>query len=352
VRASISISRQTIPDQIASIATEIFGSPFFRNCSAITGLLLGYIVAAGTNYGGSKYVTNANFENAPDITFLWTTSFPLGFYAPAIIPMVIVATITSIETVGDTTATMEASRLPTLGPLYVRRIQGALLNDAVSGLFSALATSLPLTTFAQNNGVITLTNVASRQAGWWCAGFLFLLGCLGKFGAWVVSIPNCVLGGMTTFLFANIISSGIKIIVTQGNMDRRTRFIMACALALGVGVELYPQWASTWLWPITPDKSSALLGVRQAIIIVLTTSFCIGAITAFILNLMMPEESIDPGQTAYEAQTDKLRAVEIMGLTAAADEPSVAPVAAKGAWTGAVAEGAEDLAPTQPVMTV
>ncbi len=33
-----------------------------------------------------------------------------------------------------------------------RRLKGALLNDGLSGLFSALATSLPLTTFAQNNG--------------------------------------------------------------------------------------------------------------------------------------------------------------------------------------------------------
>ncbi len=70
----------------------------------------------------------------------------------------------------------------------------------MSGVFSALATSLPLTTFAQNNGVIALTNVASRQAGWACAFWLLILGILGKFGAFVTSIPNCVLGGMTTFL--------------------------------------------------------------------------------------------------------------------------------------------------------
>jgi xanthine/uracil permease len=96
---------------------------------------------------------------------------------------------------------------------------------------------MPLTTFAQNNGgsklvltrnamcptpeanacshihsgVIALTNVAARQAGWACAFWLLLLGIFGKFGGWVRSIPNCVLGGMTTFLFANVIGSGIKV---------------------------------------------------------------------------------------------------------------------------------------------
>lgn len=31
--------------------------------------------------------------------------------------------------------------------------------------------------------------------------WLFTLGYLGKVGAWVISIPDPVLGGMTTFLF-------------------------------------------------------------------------------------------------------------------------------------------------------
>ncbi len=91
------------------------------------------------------------------------------------------------------------------------RRQGALFNDGISGLFSALATSLPLTTFAQNNGVISLTNVASRMSGYACAAWLIFLGIIGKIGAFIVSIPNCVLGGMTTFLFANVLSSGIKV---------------------------------------------------------------------------------------------------------------------------------------------
>lgn len=61
------------------------------------------------------------------------------------------------------------------------------------------------------SGVIALTSVGSRQAGWACAFWLMLLGIFGKFGGWVRSIPNCVLGGMTTFLFANVIASGIKV---------------------------------------------------------------------------------------------------------------------------------------------
>jgi xanthine/uracil permease len=54
----------------------------------------------------------------------------------------------------------------------------------------------------QNNGVISLTGVASRWAGWGAAFWLFLFGLIGKTGGLVLSIPDCVLGGATTFLFA------------------------------------------------------------------------------------------------------------------------------------------------------
>ena len=129
-------------------------------------------------------------------------------YGPLVLPLIIVFVITSIETVGDVTATEEASYIATSGPRHEKRIRGALLNDGLGGIFSSLATSLPLTTFAQNNGVISLTAVASRQAGWSCAGWLFLLGVFGKVAGVITSIPDCVIGGMTTFLFANVIASG------------------------------------------------------------------------------------------------------------------------------------------------
>lgn len=51
--------------------------------------------------------------------------------------------------VGDVTATAEVSRLAVEGADFVRRIRGGMLNDAVSCLFSALAGSMPMTTFAQ-----------------------------------------------------------------------------------------------------------------------------------------------------------------------------------------------------------
>lgn len=52
-----------------------------------------------------------------------------------------------------------------------------------------------LSSCLQNNGVIALTNVSSRQAGYAAAVWLMIWGIIGKFGGLVLTIPQCVLGG-------------------------------------------------------------------------------------------------------------------------------------------------------------
>lgn len=276
------------------ILIELFGSPFMRNASLVLALLLGLLISAFVKVDGKRFV-NANLINsAPAVTFLWVKRFPLSIFAPAILPLIIVFSITSVETVGDVSATAELSLLATDGPDHVRRIRAGILHDGISGLFSALAGSLPLTTFAQNNGVIALTGVASRWAGWAAAAWLLLFGVIGKVGALVLSIPHCVLGGATSFLFASVITSGIKIIISGDGLNRRNRFITACALTFGLGVTLVPKWAENNLWPSPgPEGSPEVAAVRMAVLLVLETGFCVGAIVAFLLNMLMPQE-LDP----------------------------------------------------------
>lgn len=52
---------------------------------------------------------------------------------------------------------------------------------------------------------------------------------------------------------------------------------MAFSLALGIGVTLVPEWATNALWPCD-GCSSGVQGLRDAVIMILSTGFCIGAI--------------------------------------------------------------------------
>lgn len=83
------------------IVIEIFGSVFMKNCNVIIALLFGYMIAGLSDADGLDYTNNANIENAKWVDFLWTETFPIGFYGPAVFPLLIAYTVTTVETVGD-----------------------------------------------------------------------------------------------------------------------------------------------------------------------------------------------------------------------------------------------------------
>lgn len=150
---------------------------------------------------------------------------------------------------------------------------------------------MPLTTsiFAQNNGVIALTRCANRKAGYICACFMILYGVLGKISGVFLSIPNPVLGGVTTFLFASVVAAGIKVI-SYIKFTRKDRFILAAAGALGFGNMLVPNWA-TYLFADVNQPGAALQGFFNSIVIVISTPYLITGLVASILNLVIPDDA-------------------------------------------------------------
>ena len=161
-----------------------------------------------------------------------------------------------------------------------------------------------MSVFAQNNGVIALTRCANRKAGYAACFWLLFMGIFAKFAAALVAIPASVLGGLTTFLFANVATSGIRIISTVP-FTRRNRFILTSALSLGFGAILVPSWFS-YVFTYAGDNH-ALLGFFNAIELVMETGFAITAFLAVILNLVLPEEIEDeetPELTANEVDVE------------------------------------------------
>lgn len=291
------------------VVIELFGSTFMKNCNVILALLFGYMVAGVTNYGGLPYVDTQKISHAPAIDFLWTMWFGIGIYGPAIVPMLIAYIVTTVETIGDVTATHEVSGLPTDTKEYRQRIQGSLMSDAICSMLASLFTSMPNTTFSQNNGVIAMTKCASRRAGLATGFWLILMGVLAKFAGIITSIPDCVLGGMTIFLFANVFVSGITLFGNLNVKSRRIRFISALSLAVGVGVTVWPfafqdMRGSSYtaaFWECN-DCSETMKGFRNGVSIFLSTGYCIGSVIAILLNLILPE---DPEEYVKEGDTER-----------------------------------------------
>ncbi|KAF2501563.1 purine permease [Lophium mytilinum] len=267
---------------VTILIMERFGSPIMKSASVIMGLLVGCIIA-----GACGYFDRSGIDSAPAVSFIWVHTFPLTVYGPLVLPMITIYIICACEAIGDITATCDVSQLEVEGDIFDSRIQGGILADGLNGLLAALCTITPMSTFAQNNGVIALTRCANRKAGYCCCLFLLIMGIFSKFAASLVAIPASVLGGMTTFLFCAVAVSGMAI-VARVPFSRRNRFILTAALSVGYGATLVPTWFSNVFTYHGDNKS--LQGFYDAIVLVMETGFAVTALLAILLNLSIGEE--------------------------------------------------------------
>ena len=162
----------------------------------------------------------------------------------------------------------------------MQRVRGGVLADGLNSILAAVFNSLPNTTFAQNNGVIQLTGVASRVVGYATAVILMALGLMPKLGALVAVMPPAVLGGATVVLFGLVTMAGVRI-VAHGGFSGRTMLILAVACGLGLGVQTVPE---------------ALAQLPEAWHLILGSPLIVGTMTALILNLVFPPEAEEDGR--------------------------------------------------------
>ena len=136
---------------ITIIICERFGAPIMKSTAVVIGLLVGCIIA-----GATGYFDKSSIDAAPAVSFIWVTTFPLSVYGPIVLPLLAVYMVCAMEAIGDITATCDVSRLEVDGELFDSRIQGGVLADGVNSVIAALCTITPMSTFAQNNGVVSL----------------------------------------------------------------------------------------------------------------------------------------------------------------------------------------------------
>lgn len=146
-----------------------------------------------------------------------------------------------------------------------------MLADGLVSVIASAVGSLPLTTFAQNNGVIQMTGVASRYVGRTIAVMLVILGLFPMIGGFFTTIPSAVLGGAMTLMFSMIAIAGIRIIITNG-LKRRETLIVATSLGLGLGVSYDPE-----IFKILP----------ASIYVLVENPICAGGLTAILLNIIL-----------------------------------------------------------------
>jgi uracil-xanthine permease len=249
------------------LLAQSVGGPRVRLSSILWGVLSGYIVCALFGWLHSPSVEGGSWITVPrllphGIAFQWRFALPFAFIYLASL----------LEALGDMTATSQLSGLETEGPAYAARIRGGVLSDGITCLVSGLIGSFPSTTYAQNNGVIQITGVASRHLGKWMAAILVGLGLFPAVARWVTAMPPPVLGGMATLLFGLVSVSGLRLILKNG-LGHREGLIVALSLGVGLGAASQPAWVHS-----LPEVFQTFL----------ESSVSAGGLTALLLNVILP----------------------------------------------------------------
>ncbi|MER0070864.1 solute carrier family 23 protein [Corynebacterium sp. KPL2850] len=245
------------------ILVQRFSSGFVGTLAVLIGLVLGTGVALAL--GDASF---SEVSSSPALGI--TTPFYFGmpqFDLVAIFSLIIVMIITMAETTGDVFATGEIVKKRIRRDDVVRAIRA----DGVSTLVGGVMNSFPYTCFAQNVGLVRLTNVKSRWVAVAAAGFMIVLGLLPKAGAVVAAIPSPVLGGASLALFANVAWVGLQTIAKSDLSDGRNSVIVTSALGLAMLVTFKPEVASAF-----PEWAQTFV----------SSGMSIGAITAIVLNLL------------------------------------------------------------------
>lgn len=239
---------------------------YLRMSSIFIGLGTGYLIA-----WWAGMIDFASVQHYGGINLPVPFKYGLAFDFSSFIAIALIFVITAIEAYGDITANSLISGEPVKGERFIKRASGGILADGMNSMLAGIFNSFPNSVFAQNNGIIQLTGVASRYVGYYIAGMLMVLGLFPAIGLVFSLIPEPVLGGATLLMFGTVAAAGIQIIASQ-RIGRKEVLVIALSLSFGLSVELVPE---------VLDKMS--ITVRN----IFSSGITTGGLTAILSNLLI-----------------------------------------------------------------
>lgn len=259
------------------IALVQWGKGIISAAAVVIGILVGYVLCLMLGL-----IDFAQVRSAPIFALPQPMHFGLKFPVSGMVAMSLAFLVTIVETTGTFMALGAATQTRMPGSKLARGV----LCDGIGSAFAALMSSPPVSTFAQNVGVVSLTGVASRHVVTLTGVMLLLAGLFPVLGALVVTIPQPVLGGAGLMMFAMIVSAGIQMLSKVEHTKRNT-LIIAVSIGCGLAVTMRPE-----LLAKLPAFVKEVFG----------SGITVGAIAAVLLNLVLPGRQFDAVDEEGEEQ--------------------------------------------------
>lgn len=217
---------------VCCIGFNIFAKSYWKQLSVLFGLIVGYIVAVCMGMVDFSGLSTAQIVSLPQILPIKPT-FNIG----AIISVLVIFLVSATETIGDTSA-LASSGLNR--EVSKKELTGSIAADGFVSALSGLFGCLPITSFSQNVGLVSMTKVVNRFTIFTGCVIMVLAGLFPMFGTLLATLPEAVLGGCTLMMFGNIVISGLQMIAKCG-FSQRNIIIAALSLSIGLGFTQVPE---------------------------------------------------------------------------------------------------------------
>ncbi|MCE2565556.1 purine permease [Komagataeibacter sp. FNDCF1] len=211
---------------LMTVAVQAWGRGFMASISVLVGLVAGSLLAALCGLGHYAMVAQAPW-------FAVGTPFAFGppeFHIMPVAIMLLSMVIIVAETTGNCLAVGRMVGVPVTDATIARALRADGLSTMLGGVFN----SFPYNAFAQNTGLIAITDIRSRFVVAAAGGIMIGLGLFPKLGALIAALPPPVLGGCGLVMFGMTTVGGIRELLHVRFEGTRNGLIAAVSLGLGV----------------------------------------------------------------------------------------------------------------------
>lgn len=217
---------------IVVLISNKFLKGFLQAVSVLNGIILGTIVAAFMGRVDLSVVANAKWVSLVHPFNFGLPKFDLG----SIVMMTFVMLTVMIESTGTFLGIGKVCGKDITEKDIVRGLRAEGIATLLGGIFN----SFPYTTFNQNLGLLALSKVKSRFVVVASGIILVALGLIPKFAALATIIPQPVIGGATTIMFAMVAVAGIQMLSSVDFNNSSNMMVVACSIGIGLGITAVP----------------------------------------------------------------------------------------------------------------
>lgn len=213
---------------LGTIVAAVWFRGLFKMLPILSGVIIGYVVAAIAGLVEFAPIGDASWLGWPDLTLGAWEWGAIAIIAP-------VALVTMIEHVGDI---LTNGRVVGRDFFDEPGLHRTLLGDGTATIFAGLVGGPPNTTYSENTGVLAVTKVYDPAVLRIGAAVAVLLGFIPKLAAVLQTVPVAVLGGLSIVLFGMIAAIGMRTL-SEAKIDfthSRNLIVVALIMVFGLGV--------------------------------------------------------------------------------------------------------------------